>query len=319
MKRIIKILCFIILSFNALSQESDFIIEENINSPINSIGDIACINKQIYLLNDSSKCIIEIDENGNILKELNFDDENITGISCLKDTLFLLSNKNDTISLIYKVDRNNLEKFDSISFLKPFGTSKFLKRSDDFYFSCLLEGSYSDQIIKIDTKGGISLFRYRMGGFIGICAYDSSVYQLSTVNGKILKYNLYSGESYMPIELTLPINNVYGNGIDCSEGKFYVFNKNNNKIVKLSVLSTNVNNNYLTKNLNILFPNPSHGIVNISKSMNYEKLFIFNSDGKLVLNNADNHNRIILTDRGIYIVVFYLKNQQIITERIIIY
>lgn len=89
MESIFKISCFIILSSIVLSQESDFIIEKEISSPIDSVGDIACVDQQIYLLDDSSKCIFEIDENGNLIKELNFNETNITGISCLRDTDFM--------------------------------------------------------------------------------------------------------------------------------------------------------------------------------------------------------------------------------------
>ncbi len=273
MKKMIKILCFIMLSTNILSQESDFTIEKEIDSPIDSIGDIACMNEYIYLLDDSSKHILKIDENGAIKENLNFHLTNITGISCFKDTLFLLVNKNDTVSIIHKVDINNYKIIDSILFKKPLGSSILLERGPDFYYSCLAKGSYSDQIIKIDSKGNTHFFKYRMGGFLGICIQDSSLYQLSRSDGLIIKYNLNGNESNTHEELSLPINNIYGIGLDCYNKRYYVFSKEDKKIIKLSRYSTSISNNFSTKKSNVfLYPNPSLNEINISKTVNYEKL-----------------------------------------------
>lgn len=320
MKKIIKIICFIMLSTNVLSQESDFTIEKEINSPIDSVGDISCMNEHIYLLDDSSKNVFKIDENGAIKEKLNFNLKNITGLACFKDTLFLLINKNDTVSIIHKVDINNYKIIDSILFKKTFGPSLLLERSQGFYYSCLTKGSYSDQIIKIDSKGNTSFFKYRMGGFLGICIQNNYLYQLSNSDGLIIKYNLNDNENNTHEELALPTNNIYGNGIDCYNKKYYVFSKENQKIIKLSKNSTSIFNNFSTKESNVfLYPNPSHNVINISKTVDYEKLSIFNSKGELIYNSFKNCNKIKLQNPGIYIANFHLYDKTIISKKFIIY
>lgn len=140
--------------------------------------------------------------------------------------------------------------------------------------------------------GGITI----VDDFLFYFEYDATI--ISYINTKI--------EGASPVRLDIEV--VYGDLV-AKDNFLYVSDFRNDLILRYRFreLNTSTSTEETLESEILLYPNPAHNFIHLTKSKDLENCFITSSSGKLVMNNINSiNNQIDITqlDPGIYFLIF---------------
>ncbi|MBT3209424.1 MAG: T9SS type A sorting domain-containing protein [Bacteroidetes bacterium] len=325
-QKIFAISCVLTMVFGSLFSQNDtlYAIYE-FNSPTVNPWGLTWDGTDLWISDNISGWIYKSSTNGQTLDSIEIENAQITGITFVDDTLWALNTKiiadtlinNSTYSVfsLYKIDKSNGQKIDSISII---GSATNLQSGDlwglTYYnskFYITYNGGWGPCLLEIDavnyastdlccthlagmTIANDSIWAIRHGGNI-----------ITTTNGT---------EEYWKYEILFSATDITYDG-----NNFWVVDIASNKTKKMEGLALFENDNVKTQ-VNIqLFYNPTQDFIIIEndEQLKIKSATIFSLDGKLIkeicIDNNKSSQKINLSKvaKGVYIIKLNVENKEV--------